>query len=151
MTLFLVLKFLHILFGVIAVGFNASYGFWLFQAHHDPKYLAFVLKKIKVMDRLLANPSYMGLGVTGPLMVWLGGYSWRALWIWMSVLLLVLAAILGIVVYSPLLNKQIKALESQGLRSKEYKALEARSNILGVVLWGLVAVIIFLMVTKIQL
>ena len=101
MNLYLILKFLHVVFAVVAVGFNLSYGFWLARARKNPENLPFVLKNIKVMDSAVANPAYMGLGITGPLMAWLGGYSWHSFWIWMSVLLLVLAAILGIVVYSP--------------------------------------------------
>lgn len=150
MDLLVLLKFLHVLFAVVAVGFNLSYGFWLFQARRNPKNLLFVLKNIKVMDHAVANRAYMGLGITGPWMVWLGGYSWHAFWIWMSVLLLVLAAVLGIVVYAPLLNRQIKALEKSGPNSKGYKALERQSVLLGLGLWALVAVIIFLMVTKPQ-
>lgn len=147
---FLLLKFLHVVFAVVAVGFNLSYGFWLFRARQKPKDLLFVLRNIKVMDHSVANPAYMGLGVTGPLMVWLGGYSWHAFWIWMSALLLVSAAILGILVYAPLLNRQITSLEKGGPGSREYKALERQAILLGLGLWVLVAVIIFLMVTKIQ-
>ncbi len=149
-TSYLVLKFLHVLFVVVAVGFNLSYGFWLARARKDPKSLPFVLKNIKVMDSFVANPAYAGLAITGPLMVWMNGYSWNAFWIWMSALLLVLAAVLGIVVYSPLLKRQIAALEQKGPDSAEYKALEARATGLGVGLCGLVAVILFLMVAKIQ-
>ena len=150
LSVFLFLKFLHVVFAVVAVGFNLSYGFWLFRARQNPKDLLFVLRNIKLMDHALANPAYMGLGLTGPLMVWLGGYSWHAFWIWMSALLLVAAAILGILVYAPLLNRQIQALEKGGPGSKEYKTFERQAILLGLGLWVLVAVIIFLMVTKIQ-
>lgn len=150
MGVFLFLKFLHVVFAVAAVGSNLSYGFWLFRARQNRKDLLFVLRNIKVMDRALANPAYMGLGVTGPLMVWLGGYSWRAFWIWMSALLLVAAALLGILVYAPLVNRQIKALEKGGPGSEEYKTFERQAIRLGLGLWVLVAVVLFLMVTKIQ-
>jgi uncharacterized membrane protein len=150
MGLFTTLKFLHVLFAVIAVGFNASYGFWFARARKDSRNLTFILKNISVMDRFIANPAYMGLAVTGPLMVGLGGYSWHAFWIWMSAFLLVLAAVLGIVVYSPLLKNQIRALEKKGFNSREYKALERQSTQFGMALWILVTVIIFLMVAKIQ-
>jgi uncharacterized membrane protein len=151
MTLYLALKFLHVLFVVVAVGFNLSYGFWLARARKDPQNLPFVLKNIKVMDSFIANPAYTGLAITGPLMVWVGGYSWHAFWIWMSALLLVLAAVLGIVVYSPLLKRQIAALEQKGFDSDEYRNLEGKSTGLGIGLCVLVAVIIFLMVIKIQI
>jgi hypothetical protein len=68
----------------------------------------------------------------------------------MSVLLLVLAAVLGIVVYAPLLARQIQALEKNGPRSPRYRSLERRSIQLGVGLWVIVAAIIFMMVVKPQ-
>lgn len=150
MSFFIFLKFFHVVFAVVAVGFNLSYGFWLFRTRQNSKDLLFILRNIKVMDRTLANPAYMGLAVTGPLMVWLGGYSWHALWIWVSALLLVLAAVLGIVVYAPLLDRQIKTLEKNGVNSSDYKGLERQAILLGLGLWILVAVILFLMVTKVQ-
>ena len=150
MSIFLLLKFLHLVFAIVAVGSNVSYGFWLFRARQKPEQLIFVLKTIKAMDHAVANRAYMGLGVTGPLMVWLGGYSWHSFWIWMSALLLILAAILGITVYAPLLTRQIRSLESDGPGSEEYKILERQAVHLGLGLWALVGVVIFLMVTKIE-
>ena len=132
------------------MGLNLSYGFWQTRARKDPESLPFVLKNIRTLDRALANPAYMGLVITGLWMVWIGGYSWKAFWIWMSVLLLVLAAVLGITVYSPLLRRQIQVLETKGFHSEEYRTLEAKSNKLGIGLCILVSMIIFLMVTKIQ-
>lgn len=151
MTLYLVLKYLHVLFAVIAVGFNFSYAFWMFLGRKNPKNLPFILKGIRLMDNRFTNPAYMGLAITGPLLVWLGGYSWHALWIWMSALLLVLAAVLGILAYAPLLRRQIETLEKRGPNSKEYRVLEKRSIVFGSGLYLLVAVIIFLMVTKVQI
>jgi uncharacterized membrane protein len=150
MSPYLLLKFLHILFAVTAVGSNFTYGFWLARAKKDPAHLAFVLKNIHIIDRFLANPAYAGLGITGPLMVWTGGYPWSAFWIWMSIVLLVLAAVVGILVYSPLLKRQITALESKGPDSAEYEALEKQSTLLGIGLCVLAGVILFLMVTKFQ-
>jgi len=149
-TFYLLLKYLHVLSAVVAVGFNLSYGFWLARARKDKETLLFVLRSIKVMDSRIANPAYMILGVTGPLMVWINGYSWSSFWIWMSVTLLVLTAVLGITVYSPLLKNQIAALESKGPDSTEYRALERKATQLGLLLILVVAVIIFLMVTKFQ-
>ena len=150
MNLFLLLKFLHVLCVVLAVGLNLSYGFWQAQARKNPPDLLFVLKKIRMLDRYFANTGYAGAVLTGLGMVWVGGYSLKAFWIWMSVAILALIAILGITVYSPLLKKQIQALEMKGIESQEYITLESRSNQIGIGLYFLVAVILFLMVTKVQ-
>ena len=50
MTLYLAVKFLHILMAIAAVGFNASYAVWLVRARRHPEHLEFALKGVKFMD-----------------------------------------------------------------------------------------------------
>jgi hypothetical protein len=38
MTLYEFLKFLHVLFAIVAVGFNLSYALWLSRAPKDPEH-----------------------------------------------------------------------------------------------------------------
>ena len=67
-----ILKFFHILFAIIAVGFNASYGIWLARAARERDHEAFALRGVKLLDDRFANPAYGLLLVTGLLMVWVG-------------------------------------------------------------------------------
>ncbi len=145
--LFLVLKFVHILSAILAVGFNAAYGLIIGRARRgglDGREMAFALKTVKVMDDRVANPCYVLLGVTGVSMVILQGYPWAYPWIHGSLALLVVVAVLGLAFYTPTLRRQIEVLEARGPADPEFARLSTRGAILGV----LVLVIVALMVYK---
>jgi hypothetical protein len=52
-----ILKWVHVLMAIIAVGFNASYGVWLARAARAPEHESHVLRGIKVLDDRFANPA----------------------------------------------------------------------------------------------
>lgn len=47
---FLLLKWLHILSAIAAVGANITYGIWLRRASPKPEVLPFTLRTIKLID-----------------------------------------------------------------------------------------------------
>lgn len=149
--LYLVLKWLHVLLAIIAVGANLTYGIWIHQATRNPQALSFVLRGIKFVDDRIANPAYALLLVTGLAMVFVGGLPLTTPWILISLLLYGAAVLLGLFVYTPMLRQQIDLLESAGPQSLEYIAFAGRGRNLGVLIALLVVAIIFLMVTKPQL
>ena len=67
--LYLLLKWLHILAAIVAVGANVTYGIWLTRAARHLEALPFTLRGIKQIDDRIANPAYGLLLVTGLLMV----------------------------------------------------------------------------------
>ncbi|MGI8708687.1 MAG: DUF2269 family protein, partial [Actinomycetota bacterium] len=69
MSLYLFLKFLHVLLAIVAVGFNASYGIWTARAAKEPEHELHTLKGIRTLDDRFANPAYVLLLVTGVSMV----------------------------------------------------------------------------------
>ena len=69
--LFPILKWLHILAAITAVGSNHTYGIWLTRAARNPEALPFTLRGIKLIDDRLANPAYGLLIITGLTMVFL--------------------------------------------------------------------------------
>jgi uncharacterized membrane protein len=148
MTLYTLIKTLHILFAITAVGMNISYGIWTARAARDSEHLGFALKTIKFVDDRIANPSYGMLLVTGLLMVWVGGLNFKTFWIGGAIVLFVVAVVIGAGFYTPALRKQIEALAAGGAESAEYKAMEARSRMFGILNMLPVLVIIFLMVNK---
>ncbi|MDQ4095161.1 MAG: DUF2269 domain-containing protein, partial [Actinomycetota bacterium] len=75
MTLYEVLKYVHIVLAILAIGFNASYGIWLARAAKEPEHTGYALRGIKVLDDRVANPAYALLFVTGVLLVLLGDWS----------------------------------------------------------------------------
>ena len=149
--LFLVLKFVHVLAAILAIGFNAADGLILGRARRggaDGREMAFALKTVKFMDDRVANPCYVLLGVTGVTMVLLQGYPWSYRWIHASLALLVVIAVLGLAVYTPTLRRQIEILETRGASDPEFARLSTRGAILGGILGVLVLVIVALMVYK---
>jgi len=142
------LKVLHILFAVVAVGFNISYGIWLVRASREPQHIGYSLRGIKFLDDRVANPSYVGLLVVGVILVLAGGWGFTTLWVLVSLILYGVLLIVGLGLYSPTLSRQIAVYEAQGPDAPEFAALSARGRLLGIFLGVLVVVIIVLMVTK---
>ena len=75
MTPYLLLKIIHVMAAIVAVGGNLTYAFWLRRAGRDPDRLVWTMEGIRRFDRAIANPSYIVLLVSGILMVTTG--QWR--------------------------------------------------------------------------
>jgi uncharacterized membrane protein len=146
---FQLLKFIHVLLAIVAVGFNASYGIWLARAARSPQTTqSHVLRTIKFIDDRIANPAYGLLALTGLLMVFSAGIPFSRLWIALAIGLYLVLLFLAFGLYTPTLRDQIRVLESEGPGSEEYQRLASRGRGLGIVLGIIVITIVFLMVTK---
>ena len=146
---FQLIKFVHVLLAIVAVGFNASYGIWLARAAKTPQATqSYVLRTIKFMDDRIANPAYGLLLVTGLFMVFSAGIPFSRLWIAIAIGLWLVLIFVGLGVYTPTLRDQIRVLESEGPGSDAYQRLASRGRSVGIVRAIIVVVIIFLMVTK---
>src|ERR1700682_18934 len=119
MSVYLVLKFVHVLLAIIAIGFNVSYPIWLARAEREPKHALYVLRGIKTLDDRFANPAYALLLVLGLAMTFMAGIPLSTFWIAAALVLYILLIIGGLFVYSPTLKGQIAALESGGPTSSE--------------------------------
>ena len=149
MSLFVFLKFLHVLLAIIAVGFNASYGVWLARLATQPvPTQSYVLRGLKRLDDWFANPAYVLLAVTGVTMVFVGELRFTTFWIAGGIVLWAIAVALGFFVYTPMLRNQIHALEAAGADSDDYRRYASNARFMGILLAVIVVVIVFLMVTK---
>ena len=149
MSLFVLVKFLHVLLAIIAVGFNATYGVWLARVAREPvPTQSYVLHGIKRLDDWFANPAYVLLALTGVMMVFVGELRFTTFWIAGGIVLWAIAVPLGFFVYTPMLRNQIHALETAGPESEAYRRYSANARFLGILLAVIVVVIVFLMVTK---
>jgi len=148
-SLLVLVKFVHVLLAIIAVGFNATYGVWLARVAREPvPTQSFVLRGIKRLDDWFANPAYVLLAVTGVTMVFVGELKFTTFWIAGGIVLWAIAVALGFFVYTPMLRSQIHALETAGPESADYERYASNARFLGIVLAVIVVVIVFLMVTK---
>lgn len=148
MTLYEVLKYLHIVLAITAVGANLTYGVWLSRAATQPSNWEFALRGVKFLDDRIANPAYGFLFITGVAMIFAGRLPWTTPWLLTAIVLYVAMMVVALFGYTPLLRRQIAALLAHGPDSPQFGALRGPSIALGVALAVLVLVIAFLMVTK---
>src|SRR5256884_1095016 len=143
-SLYLVLKFIHILSAIVAVGANITYGVWNVRGAGDPAHLGFALKGIKFLDDRIANPAYGVLLLTGLIMVFM---QWRItdLWIILALVLFAAVVVLGVAFDSPLLKNEIKLGEEWASAAPEHARLSPISRGLGPGLGWVVGLVPFLM------
>jgi uncharacterized membrane protein len=144
---FLLLKVVHVLAAIVAVGSNVTYGFWLARAGRDREQLLFTISSIRWLDRSVANPGYVILLLTGIGMVVTGQLSFTTGWIATAIVLYVIVAILGFTAFAPAIRRQLAEAEHDPT-SAEYAVAAARSTTLGLLTTGVVLVIVTLMVMK---
>lgn len=149
MSLYPVVKLLHVLFAIIAVGFNLSYVVWLVKGKIQDQHLLFALNGVKLMDDKIANPSYVLSFLSGLLLAYLGGFNVLTVsWLLIALILFAVMGIVGFGLYSPTLKKQIEVLQEKGSASEEYKVIDRKQTTLGVTLFILALTIVALMVLK---
>jgi uncharacterized membrane protein len=146
--LYLLLKWLHVLAAIVALGANLTYGIWMARASRHPEALSFTLRSIKLIDDRVANPAYGFLLVTGLLMVFVVPLPLTTPWLLTGLVLYILVVLVGLLGYTPTLRRQIQFLESEGFQSPTYQAVARRGTMLGAILVFLVIVIVYLMVVK---
>jgi uncharacterized membrane protein len=146
-SLVLLLKLIHVLAAITAVGANLTYTYWLRYAGQDRDRLVWTMNGIRRLDNFIATPSYVVLGITGVLMVLAGAFSFTTGWIIVAIVLYVLLIILGIALYAPALKRQIAEAETDPT-SAAYAEAARRTNTYGVITTATVLVIVVLMVTK---
>ncbi len=146
--LFLVIKWIHVLSAITAVGASISYWIWIARASREPKEMAFVLRNIQFIERRLANPCYGLLLITGVVMLFLTPIPLTTPWLLSALVLYVTAALMGVVAYAPAIRNQIQVLELKGFKSPDYPAAAKRSRLIGLLVTADVILIIFLMVVK---
>ena len=145
---FLIVKFIHILSAIVAVGLNISYAIWILRAQREPAHTGFALKGIKFLDDRIANPAYGLLLLSGLLMVVLLPIPITTLWIVIALVLYAVLLVVAITQYTPTLRNQIKLAEAGDTTSAEFRGLARRGQLLGQTLGLIVLVILAMMVFK---
>jgi uncharacterized membrane protein len=142
------LKVLHVLLAIVAVGSNITYGIWQARAAREPLHVGWALRGVKFLDDRVANPSYVGLGIVGVLLVLTGPWEFEQTWVAVSIGLYVALAVVAFAFYSPTLSRQIRVYEAEGPDAPAFATLGRRSRLLGALLGVLVLAIIVMMVVK---
>ncbi len=148
MSLYLILKYMHVLLAIVAVGANATYGAWLALGAREPQHLRVVLRGIQSLDNRIATPAYGLLLVTGLAMLAVSPLSVRTPWVTAALILYALVVTLALTGFTPALRRQIRAVEAEGPQSEAYRRAAFAARTQGTPVVILVLIIIFLMVTK---
>jgi len=151
MNAYVIVKWLHVLLAITALGANATYGVWASLAARDPQHLPFALRGLRVLDNRVANPAYGLLLVTGLAMAGMGKIPLWTPWLLTGLILYAILVVIGLVAYTPTLRQQIQALDAGGPNSPEYQRLATRAARIGVFLVIIGVIIVFVMVTKLAL
>ena len=148
MSLYLFLKWIHVLATITALGANLTYVVWIRLGERSQPNLLHTLRGIQFLDDRIANPAYGVVVVSGLLMVWVNQLSLLTSWITIPLILLIVVTGLGIAVYSPAVRRQIQAAEAEGPTSASYQAASRRAMLAGALATVLVVAIVFVMVVK---
>jgi hypothetical protein len=147
MSWYSLLKFIHVLLAIAAVGSNITYGVWNALAAREPAHAPFALKGIAFIDRRVANPAYGLLLVTGLVLLAVGQLGFRG-WVIAALILFALLIVVAIGFYSRVVRQQIQVMDSEGLASAAYKRLDGQATIYGIVSLVIALAIVFMMVVK---
>jgi uncharacterized membrane protein len=144
--LFFILKWVHVLAAIVALGANITYSIWLARAQRQPDVLPFTLHTVRLIDRRLANPGYGVLLLTGLAMAYALPLPLTTPWLLTAIILYVTVAVVGFAVYAPVVRRQVQSLESEGITSPSHQAATRQANVLGLVTTLVVVAIVFLVV-----
>jgi len=145
---YLILKWLHVLLAITALGANITYGLWFSRAGKEPEHFGFVVRTVRVLDNRIANPAYGLLLITGFAMAGMGHVPISTPWLLTSLILYVLLIIIAAAGYSPTLRRGIAAIEAGGPSSAEFRRAGEQGRAFGILLILIAVVIVFLMVAK---
>lgn len=148
MSMYVIVKWFHVLMAITALGANITYGVWFSRAAQEPQHLAFALRGIRILDNRVANPAYGLLLLTGLAMAGMGRIPFSTPWLLTGLILYAILVVIAAAGYTPTLRRQIQALDAGGPDSPEYQELAARGTRFGILLAVIAVIIVFMMVTK---
>ena len=143
---YVLVKFIHILMAIIALGTSAGLGIMLEFYGNHPAHGAFVLRAIRRLVYLVVAPGYVLMLATG---LWLAHLSWSLTTKWIQAamgLWGIGAALLALSLV--VMHKQIRLFETLGPTSRSYRQTSLLERTLGGGVGIVVVAILYLMVTK---
>jgi hypothetical protein len=144
---YMLLKVLHILLAIVAVGFSTSFGIILATAAGNLDSTRFALRLVRRLERI-TRVAFIGLIASGLLMAWMGELSWRSLWLLSSIVLSFVAFTIGMTIAVPSLEAQIALAAQPAPPIDRLRKLSGRSRAVGMTLGSMSLVVLCLMVLK---
>jgi magnesium-transporting ATPase (P-type) len=144
---YMLLKVLHILFAIVAVGFSTSFGIIMATAAGNLDATRFSLRLIQRLERIM-RVGFIGLILSGLALGVMGEVSWHALWFTGSLAISLVAFTIGLTVAVPTLKAQIALVEQPAPPMDELKRMAGRSRAVGMTLGMASLLVLFFMVLK---
>jgi uncharacterized membrane protein len=147
MTVYLVVKFMHILVAIIAVGSSAGSSLWLRLAIRSPSHLPFALRSAKRLDEVVTRPGLIVMALTG---LWMAASRWSLslFWVRTALILVVIVLVFLYAVVGPVLARLIRVTDIEGLATPAWKRSDRLFEGFGGAAGIILVVIIWLMVSK---
>jgi hypothetical protein len=144
---YMLMKVLHILLAIVAVGFSTSFGIILATAAGNLDATRFALGLVRRLERI-TRVAFIGLIASGLLLGWMGELSWRSLWLMGSIVLSFAAFTIAMTLAVPTLKAQIALAAQPAPPIDQLKRLAGRSRAVGMTLGSMSLIVLFLMVLK---
>lgn len=144
---YLLVKFVHILIALVALGTSAGLGVLLEFYGDDATHGAFLLRAIRTIERAIVLPGYALMLATG---LWMVALTWSlraTAWLQAALALWVVGLVL-LGAYMPMLDRQIRLAEGSLRASAAYARLSRAGRVVGGGAGLVVVLILYLMVTK---
>lgn len=148
MDAYVLIKFLHILTAVVAVGIHLSLLVWLKLTGTGAENTSLVLQGMQILDKRYSGPGYIVILVTGLAMMGMGPYPHTSTWLIMSVVLMIV--ILGVAhsMFTPSLKKLVVLASEQNADNSSKTSLEKKVRRSGWIIFLLSIAIVYFMIFK---
>lgn len=153
MTLYFIIKYLHVLGAVIILGTGSGIAFFMLAAHRsgDAAFIARTASVVVIADMLFTLTAVIAQPVTGALLMWLSSTGIGERWLATSLVLFAVAGLFWIpVIFMQIAMRdlaRVAADKNQALPPR-YFALFRRWFLFGIPGFGSVMIILYLMIAK---
>jgi uncharacterized membrane protein len=145
-TEYVLVRFVHILIAILALGTSAGLGIALEFYGGNPAHGPFLLRVIHRIVAFFVIPGYLLMLLTG---LWMMNLSWPLTTRWIQAALVLWAIGIAIlVIFLAVLRKQVRLVEAEGSTAASYQRVSRLGRGLGALLGLVVIIILYLMVFK---
>lgn len=150
---YLLLKWIHILSSVLLVGTGFGSAFYMFMVNRSSNVhaIAVVTRNVVRADWWFTTPTIVIQPITGYLMVNLLGYSWSETWLWLTLILYLVAGLCWLPVVWIQLEMRNMAAQASNHSSAlpdQYWRLEKIWCVLGLPAFFAMSIIYWLMISR---
>jgi uncharacterized membrane protein len=153
MTLYFLVKYLHVLGAIVILGTGTCIAFFMLMAHRsrDAAFIARTAKTVVIADMLFTLTAVLLQPLSGGVLMWLSSTAWSERWLMTSLGLYAVAGLFWV----PVIFMQIEmrdlaraAVENNQRLPPRYFALFHRWFLFGIPGFGSVMAILWLMIAK---